>query len=150
SRCHRVLSMTQTARLMEVYVGSNGRNSMRRATETLRQELLVLVLALVLFGTAAAPLQAQTVTEFPIPSGFGSKAIATGPDGNLWFAEYLKVGRVTTSGAITLYDTPTFSAFNNGIAAGPDGNLWFTEQVGIIGRITLQGMITEFPLPGTW
>src|SRR6266496_1784022 len=67
---------------------------------------------------------AQTVTEFPIPSGFGSKAITTGPDGNLWFAEYTKVGRVTPSGVITLYDTPTFSAFNFGIAAGPDGNLW--------------------------
>ncbi len=93
---------------------------------------------------------AQTVTEFPIPSGFGSKAITTGPDGNLWFAEYTKVGRVTPSGVITLYDTPTFSAFNFGIAAGPDGNLWFTEQAGIIGRITPTGEITEFPLPGIW
>ncbi len=45
-----------------------------------------------------------------------------------------------------------------GITAGPDGNLWFTEGFGVpagspelaraaIGRITLEGAITEFPLP---
>jgi hypothetical protein len=31
------------------------------------------------------------------------------------------------------------------IAAGPDGNLWFTEeQSGQVGRITTQGVVTEF------
>lgn len=92
----------------------------------------------------------QTFTEFPIPGGYGTAAITAGPDGNLWFTEYLKVGRVTPSGVITLFTPPSFSFYNNGIAAGPDGNLWFTEQVGIIGRITPAGEITEFPLPGTF
>jgi len=93
---------------------------------------------------------AQTFTEFPIPGSSGTAAIAAGPDGNLWFTQYTKVGRVTPSGVITLFTPPSFSSFNNGIAAGPDGNLWFTEQVGIIGRITPTGEITEFPLPGTF
>jgi virginiamycin B lyase len=35
-----------------------------------------------------------------------------------------------------------------GITVGPDGNLWFTELSMRIGRITLQGRITEFKLPG--
>ena len=35
-----------------------------------------------------------------------------------------------------------------GIVAGPDRNLWFTESVANrIGRITLNGDITEFPIP---
>jgi virginiamycin B lyase len=34
-----------------------------------------------------------------------------------------------------------------GIALGPDGNIWFTESVAnMLGRITAQGQITEFPL----
>jgi len=34
------------------------------------------------------------------------------------------------------------------IAPGPDGNLWFTESDGNkIGRVTVTGNITEFPLP---
>jgi streptogramin lyase len=37
------------------------------------------------------------------------------------------------------------------ITAGPDGNVWFTEAGGLppaVGRITPDGTITEFPLPG--
>src|SRR5438128_1578799 len=35
-----------------------------------------------------------------------------------------------------------------GITAGPDGNLWFADEArSNIGRITLAGSITEFPLP---
>jgi len=35
-----------------------------------------------------------------------------------------------------------------GIVAGPDGNLWFTEfTASKIGRITTEGVVTEFPLP---
>jgi streptogramin lyase len=32
------------------------------------------------------------------------------------------------------------------ITVGPDGNLWFVELNGGIGRVTLDGVITEFPL----
>jgi virginiamycin B lyase len=32
--------------------------------------------------------------------------------------------------------------------AGPDGNLWFTENTANkIGRITISGAVTEFPIP---
>lgn len=44
------------------------------------------------------------------------------------------------------------AAQNNleGITAGPDGNLWFTEEWrSQIRRLTSEGAITEFPLPGT-
>jgi len=47
---------------------------------------------------------------------------------------------------------PNIPSRVNGITAGPDGNLWFTHdenpsQDGKIGRITLTGKISEFPLP---
>jgi streptogramin lyase len=49
--------------------------------------------------------------------------------------------------AITEYPVPTPGAFPTNIAAGADGNLWFTElNASKIGRITTQGVITEFTL----
>ena len=92
--------------------------------------------------------------------------ITAGPDGNLWFAETRfgaphvgnKIGRITTSGAITEFPIPTPNSFPGGITAGPDGNVWFTEQgadvfdpdapkVDKIGRVTPGGLIVEFPAP---
>jgi virginiamycin B lyase len=33
------------------------------------------------------PGSPNTITEFNVPSDFGSNGITVGPDGNLWFAE---------------------------------------------------------------
>ena len=85
-------------------------------------------------------------------------SITPGPDGNLWFTENFrgKIGRVTRSGQITLFNIPTRPGANGQsinpltIAAGPDGNLWFTESnpaSNKIGRMTTAGAITEFPVP---
>ena len=38
--------------------------------------------------------------------------------------------------------------YPNGITVGPDGNLWFTDSgLGMIGRITPSGQVTEFKVP---
>src|SRR5664279_1149939 len=37
----------------------------------------------------------------------------------------------------------------NVIAPGPDGAMWFTEYNGRIGRVTVDGTITELPSSGT-
>jgi virginiamycin B lyase len=78
--------------------------------------------------------------------------IAAGPDGNLWFVEVAanKIGRITTTGAITEFSVPTASGVSTraSVAVGPDGNLWFSEYTGNkIGRITPSGTITEFTIP---
>lgn len=34
-----------------------------------------------------------------------------------------------------------------GITLGPDGNLWFVQYVGLVGKSTPRGQITEYPIP---
>jgi virginiamycin B lyase len=119
------------------------------------QRLLLAVT--VLLGAAvavAAPVAAQTFTDFPIPTPNSlPSGITTGPDGALWFTESgaNKIGRITTAGLVTEFPIPTANSEPSGITAGPDGALWFTESNGSnvnnIGRITTAGMITGFPLP---
>jgi virginiamycin B lyase len=69
--------------------------------------------------------------------------ITTGPDGRLWFADYIgdRLGAITADGIVTEYpvrNTPPPSLLNiSGVTSGPDGAIWFTEVDGNkIGRMT--------------
>jgi virginiamycin B lyase len=95
---------------------------------------------------------AQNVTfkEYQL-NGFPSPtSITAGPDGALWFTEYLgnKIGRITTTGVITEYPVQMVGSELSqlgAITAGPDGALWFTESFASkIGRITTAGVLTEY------
>jgi virginiamycin B lyase len=90
-----------------------------------------------------------TITEFPLPAGNGAAGITVGPDGALWFAYSSGIGRITTAGAITQFPSTMGSPL--GITAGPDGALWYAKPNAnnIIGRITTDGMVTEFMTPTT-
>jgi len=101
---------------------------------------------------------AGTISEFPIPSPNSEPGqITPGPDGNLWFTENTLnggvIGRITLTGTITIFALPEGHEAS-GITKGPDGNLWFTDRVsasnkmvGMIGRITPNGVIRDFPIP---
>src|SRR5438093_387131 len=113
--------------------------------------LILLLSFLALSLSTSVPLAwatAGTITEFPVPTaGSFSLSITLGPDGKIWFTEAVggKIGRITTSGAVTEFAD---GGDPLGITAGPDGNLWFT--VGLdnsIGRITPSGSFTEYPTP---
>jgi hypothetical protein len=82
------------------------------------------------------------------PFGSFPEGITTGPDGALWFTDGgVRIGRMTTAGAVTVYAIPTPTGAPYGITTGPDGALWFTEPGSSkIGRISTNGMITEFSL----
>jgi virginiamycin B lyase len=87
------------------------------------------------------------VTEYPTPDAtFG---IATGPDGNLWFTTYGGIGRMTPTGAVSIFPAPAaiteFSAWK--IVRGPDGAMWFSVVQGYIGRITMSGSMTVYNVP---
>ena len=76
-------------------------------------------------------------TEYPVPlpgDGDPTQWIAAGPDGALWFTAACNpcsnawVGRITTSGVITEFQTSEQYRLFGGIAPGPDGNVWFTTD----------------------
>jgi virginiamycin B lyase len=91
------------------------------------------------------------VTEYELPFSIGFPvSIVAGPDGALWFPTDLDVGvvgRITTAGTISQYSAPHLSA--NAITSGPDGALWLTGYTGNIGRMSMTGVFTQYPVPVT-
>jgi virginiamycin B lyase len=62
-----------------------------------------------LWGAAADTISAAAhrFSEFTLPAGSRPSAITTGPDGALWFTYARgKVGRMTTTGAVTEFTIP--------------------------------------------
>jgi streptogramin lyase len=129
-------------------------------------------------GVIGRVTPAGAVSLFDVPgfgsvNGFGSvDTIARGPDGNLVFSasnatdsgNEVKVGRVSTTGAVTLLpvtlsntETNYFSsAAVTGLAVDGQGNIWvaFNQEdnsaagsVGKLDRISPGGQLTEFTLP---
>jgi len=87
------------------------------------------------------------ITEYPA-NGYPWFGIIAGPDGNLWFP-YLfarscacsAIGRITTSGTISVFPTTTPSSSPEDVAVGSDGNIWFTENaVSKIGKMSTAGV----------
>jgi virginiamycin B lyase len=86
------------------------------------------------------------LTEFGGDQLFPTQ-ITTGPDNALWFIDSGLVGRISTSGQITLYSVPINSEGYGGvIVTGPDGNLWLSGE-GVVSRMTTEGQVTIFPAP---
>lgn len=80
----------------------------------------------------------------------GIKAVAAGPDGNVWYVEGVlgRIGKVTPQGAVTEFAIPTAGATPFSLTVGPDGNLWFVEYgANKLARTTVAGVITEFTIP---
>jgi virginiamycin B lyase len=73
------------------------------------------------------------VTEFDIPTpDSGPRALAAGPDGNIWFSEFKagKIGRITMQGEVTEFELPNPQTGPGDITTGTDGNVWFLELNG--------------------
>jgi virginiamycin B lyase len=84
------------------------------------------------------PTPPSQLTEFSIPAADSvPSAIASGPDGALWFTDLAsapRLGRATTDGAITELAAPSAPG---GIVGGPDGAVWLTEPgPGKIARVS--------------
>ncbi len=106
------------------------------------------------FGNAAVEmnLQGQVIATIPLPTPSAVAAqMVLGPDNNMWFTENRgnNIGRINPSTLeLTEWPVLTPNAIPGGIIAAPDGALWFTEwqaSVSQIGRITTDGIISEFP-----
>ena len=119
---------------------------------------LLVASAVSLFALLASGPAALAIDEFPLtnpcsaaPTGGTCQpgGITTGPDGALWFTEEHgnRIGRITTSGAITEYTAGlSAGAAPVEITPGP-GGLWFTESgTNRVAQITTGGTITEHPV----
>jgi virginiamycin B lyase len=119
-----------------------------KASRSRRPRWFVLCgLPIVVLFMLRSPLGSQVITEFPVPPGTGPEGITAGPDGALWFAAAgaNAIGRITTSGTVTLFP---ISGEPNFITTGLDGNLWFTlSSSNFVGRMTPDGTATLFGLP---
>jgi streptogramin lyase len=75
----------------------------------------------------------------------GTQGIVAGPDGAIWFTNYLgsSIGRIGADGSVAAYTDPRVR-YPAGIAVGPDGALWFTDDSGAVGRIATTGAIEVF------
>jgi streptogramin lyase len=90
-----------------------------------------------------------TIYEYPLSNSANQAFwITPGPDGNMWFTEFVgnNIGKITMAGVITEYPVPTANASPAGIVAAQDGALWFTEYgASKIGRVTTSGAFVELP-----
>jgi streptogramin lyase len=90
-------------------------------------------------------------TDHRVPIAHRRHATELDPDGNLWFTESnqqtgaARIARITPQGQVTEFGSFAAWAGPGSIVVGPDNNLWFTERQGI-GRITVSGQVTEFPV----
>jgi virginiamycin B lyase len=90
--------------------------------------------------------------SFPIPSGDNTAidGLGLGPDGNIWFAEFSHIGKITPGGKITEFAYPSGYTTNQygGVTAGSDGKVWFAESsANAIGKVDPStGKITMFPI----
>ena len=106
----------------------------------------------------------RQVALFSLPLGVPApNHLVTGPDGAIWFTAFDimpvegmadgrsvhdAIVRMAPAGGFTVFPLSAEGSYPDDIIAGNDGNLWFTEFEGnAVGRITPQGIITEFRVP---
>jgi virginiamycin B lyase len=85
------------------------------------------------------------VTEFPLGDTVAPFDIVAGPDNALWFTVgAYQIGRISTSGVVSLYDVDATAGSPTGIVLGPDGALWFGLQlIQRLGRISTAGDVND-------
>lgn len=99
------------------------------AAAALAEALLFTLLAGALFRWQGSPAGGTevpglgTLEKFPLPTAHSQpRIIVAGHDGNLWFTENDRIGRITPRGVITEFRLPA-GVVLDWLAAGPDGNI---------------------------
>ncbi len=97
-----------------------------------------------------------SLTTFPVAGAVGPVTWLTkGPDGNLWFVDGKKIGKMTATGSVTEYPVAApqgsqaaVDLSNAQLSAAADGNLWFLGAGGI-SKITPAGAVTTIAAAGS-
>jgi streptogramin lyase len=124
-----------------------------------RTVVAALLMAAALIPASAASAEPGVVTEYPIPVETTPYAVATGPEGKIWFVDSgghatggTLIGRMTTGGAISTAEVIAFPHPGLGLALalGSDGNMW-AEQGERLDKVPLgvsaTGQITAYEYP---
>jgi virginiamycin B lyase len=114
--------------------------------------LVVVVLPAIGCPKAAAGAPASAVSDYCFAPFVGGShrvgGLVAGPDGNLWFTEGARIGRLTPGGDVTEFALPAGDRASGPIIVGPDSNLWFVEDGPLaLGRLTPHGVASQVPLP---
>lgn len=88
------------------------------------------------------------VTPIAIPAFSGLSAptsVVAHSDGNIWFANFGALGRITSSGAVTYFAVPGQGRANR-LLSGPDGLIYYSRADGLIGQLDpATGTVRESP-----
>jgi virginiamycin B lyase len=82
------------------------------------------------------------VTEYGLSGPVGVSAITAGPDGNLWFTEAKRIGRITPTGRVTEFDDPPGVIRDYVRIVSDRGSLVATDSAGTTWRISTTGVAT--------
>jgi virginiamycin B lyase len=101
-------------------------------------------------GNAIARLDsAGHVTQYRIPGDDNSPGdIVEGPDGEMWFAGFEVLGRISATGQITGWsdDSEPDIGLPDALTVGPDGEVWYTNS-SKISQFTPWGDLRSFAIP---
>lgn len=138
---------------------------MRTRNLALAAGTIVAALGLATTANSAANLAYGSTVEYSPGAGQAGGSMASGPDGNVWFAYFNATSpggglRAMTPGGnqvagsyplpVALFPLPYQDP--QSIVTGPDGRLWFTQGEGpqataIVGAITTTGAYSAYALP---
>ncbi|MFO0954555.1 MAG: hypothetical protein U0835_26015 [Isosphaeraceae bacterium] len=91
-----------------------------------------------------------TSTSYPVTGAKSLDWLEAGPDGNIWYVNGSKLGKMTPTGDVTEYPVPTpadgsaVDLSNAQLTSAADGNLWFIG-LGGVARITPWGDVKAYP-----
>lgn len=76
-------------------------------------------------------------------------AVAAGPSGALWFADFgtSTIGELTPAGRLRTFGDGSPNGGLSDLAIGPDGAIWFSQQDGLVGRLAADGTVSELAMP---
>jgi virginiamycin B lyase len=95
-----------------------------------------------------------SLTSFPVTGASEVKWLTAASDGNLWFVDGQRIGKVTPTGVVSFFSLPApsdgsaINLSNAQLTPTSDGGLWFIG-LGGLGRIDNSGQVKTVPAPGS-
>ena len=106
-------------------------------------------------GASLAKVSADgSIVEFPVAGASSLTWLASGIDGNVWFVDGQKIGKITPAGGVTEFPVPApadgsgVDLTNAQLTSGSDGDMWFIG-LGGLSHISPTGTVKTITTAGT-